>query len=126
MTSKKSSAPVLLTGLLGRCPRCGKGSLFDGYIRIAPACNACGLRFEGHDTGDGPAFFIMMPLSLITAGLALVIDLAYEPPTWVHLVLWPTVIALAVGLSLRPVKAIMVALQYRYRGVEDSDPPLTS
>ena len=68
----------------------------------------------------------MMPLSLITAGLALVIDLAYEPPTWVHLVLWPTVIALAVGLSLRPVKAIMVALQYRYRDVEDSDPPLTS
>ena len=126
MTSKKSSAPVLLTGLLGRCPRCGKGSLFDGYIRIAPACNACDLRFEGHDTGDGPAFFIMMPLSLITAGLALVIDLAYEPPAWVHLALWPTIIALAVGLSLRPVKAIMVALQYRYRDVDDSDPPLTS
>ena len=126
MAPEKTSAPVLLAGLLGRCPRCGKGSLFDGYVRIVAACNVCGLSFKGHDTGDGPAFFIMLPLSLIAAGLALVVDLAYMPPIWVHVILWPTFIALVVGLSLRPVKAVMVALQYRYRDVEDSDPPLTS
>lgn len=122
----KPAVSILYAGLLARCPRCGKGPLFEGYVRIAPACSACGLSFEGHDTGDGPAFFIMLPLSLIAAGLALVIDLAYMPPIWVHVILWPTFIALVVGLSLRPVKAIMVALQYRYRDVEDSDPPLTS
>tara|TARA_R110000868_G_scaffold50309_7_gene160881 strand:+ start:2489 stop:2869 length:381 start_codon:yes stop_codon:yes gene_type:complete len=123
MSSNKPAVPVLYAGLAGRCPRCGKGSLFDGYIRIAKGCRVCGLSFEGHDTGDGPAFFIMLPLCLITAGLALVIDLKYMPPMWLHIVLWPTFIALAVGLSLRPVKATMVALQYRHRDVENADPP---
>ena len=37
---------------------------------------------------------------------------------WVHLLIWPVFIALVVGFSLRPVKAIMVGLQYRYRDVE--------
>lgn len=123
MASGKSSAPVLYAGFMCRCPRCGEGPLFDGYIRIAPACRVCGLSFEGNDTGDGPTFFIVLPLSLLTAGLALVIDLAYSPPIWVHAVLWPAFIALMVGLSLRPVKAIMVALQYRYRDVEHDTTP---
>ena len=117
MSSNKPAVPVLYAGLAGRCPRCGKGSLFDGYIRIAKGCRVCGLSFEGHDTGDGPAFFIMLPLCLITAGLALVIDLKYMPPMWLHIVLWPTFIALG------PVKATMVALQYRHRDVENADPP---
>ena len=125
MNSAKPAVPVFYAGLAGRYPRCGKGSLFDGYIRITPKCSACGLSFKGHDSGDGPAFFIILPLSLITAGLALVIDLTYAPPVWVHVVLWPTFIALVVGLSLRPVKAIMVALQYRYRDIEGDDPPHT-
>jgi uncharacterized protein (DUF983 family) len=123
MAFGKPSVSVFYAGFMGRCPRCGEGPLFDGYIRIAPACTGCGLSFEGNDTGDGPAFFIMLPLSLLTAGLALVIDLAYSPPIWVHAVLWPTFIALVVGLSLRPVKAIMVALQYRYRDVEHDTTP---
>ncbi len=123
MTQQKPAVPVLYAGLARRCPRCGKGSLFEGYIRIAPGCSVCGLSFEGHDTGDGPAFFIMLPLCLITAGLALAIDLTYMPPLWFHIVLWPIFIALAVGLSLPPVKATMVALQYRHRNVESADPP---
>ena len=122
----KPAVSIAYAGLMGRCPRCGRGPLFDGYVQIAPACSVCGLSYEGHDTGDGPAFFIMLPLSLIAAGLALIVELAYTPPLWVHMALWPTFIAVVVGFSLRPVKATMVALQYRYRDVENTDPPLTS
>ena len=104
--------------LLARCPRCGEGALFQGYIKVAPACSVCGLGFAGHDTGDGPAFFIMLPLCIITAMLALLLEVKVGPPWWVHVLLWPVFIALAVGYALRPVKAIMIALQYRYRDLE--------
>ncbi len=122
-TAKPAAVSPVLSGLRGRCPRCGKGALFDGYIRVTPACGVCGLSFAGHDTGDGPAFFIMLPLSIITAILALLFDLNVSPPVWVHLLLWPAFIALVVGFSLRPIKGVMVGLQYRYRDVEDDNMP---
>ncbi|MDX2225159.1 MAG: DUF983 domain-containing protein [Rhodospirillaceae bacterium] len=96
--------------------------MFAGYLTVASACDVCGLQFAGHDTGDGPAFFIMLPLCLIVAAAALLFEVAVAPPIWVHLLLWPAFIALAVGLSLRPVKALMIALQYRHRDVEHYDP----
>ena len=102
--------------------------MFAGYIRVAQKCAVCGLSLVGHDTGDGPAFFIMLPLCIITAVSALVLDRLAEPPLWVHAALWPVFIAVVVGVSLRPVKAIMIALQYRYRNVErdESDTPSVS
>ena len=78
-------------------------------------CPVCGLSHANNETGDGPAFFIMLPLCLITAGLALVFERTVMPPAWVHVVIWPIFIALAVGFALRPVKALMAALQYKYR-----------
>jgi len=121
MSPARSEAPLAVVALAARCPRCGRGPLFDGYLRIAPACTNCGLSFAGHDTGDGPAFFIMLPLCLITAGLALVLEMSAQPPAWVHLILWPVFIVGTIGLLLRPVKALMVGLQYRYRDVENDD-----
>ena len=118
MSTDKPAMPVLLAGLFCRCPRCGRGALFEGYLKIAPACTVCGLSFAGVDTGDGPAFFIILPLSIMTCVGALLVDVNFEPPMWVHMIIWPTFIALTVGGLLRPIKAIMFALQYRYRDVE--------
>ncbi len=103
------------------CPRCGKGKLFSGFLTIAKKCDVCDLSFEGHDTGDGPAFFVMMPLCLIMMGLILWVDTAFSPPVWFHLIFWPVFI---IGLSsalLRPIKAVMVAQQYKHRNVETYD-----
>ena len=109
---------LILDGVRGRCPRCHIGALFDGYIKVADRCTVCGLSLVGHDTGDGPAFFIILPLSIVTAVLALLVEVKFQPPMWVHVITWPVFIALAVGFSLRSVKGIMIALQYRYRDVE--------
>ena len=114
-------APLWVAALGARCPRCGKGPLFAGYLNIAPACSNCGLSFAGSDTGDGPAFFIMLPLCLMTAGFALIFEIKVEPPLWLHMIVWPLFIATVVGFGLRPVKATMVALQYRYRDVEHEE-----
>jgi len=116
--ASRPAAPLISTALKGRCPRCGQGALFDGYIRVAAKCPVCGLGLSGHDTGDGPAFFIMLPLCIVTAILALLFDRLAEPPLWVHMIVWPVFIGVAVGYTLRPVKSLMIGLQYRYRNVE--------
>ena len=121
MDTAHKDAPLLVAALGCRCPRCGKGRLFAGYLTIAPACSVCGLSFANTDTADGPAYFIMMPLCILTAVLALLLELKFTPPIWLHMVIWPVFIAGVIGFSLRPVKATLVALQYRYRSVEQED-----
>jgi uncharacterized protein (DUF983 family) len=105
-------------GLAGRCPRCGQGRLFKGFLALAPRCEVCGLDFSFADSADGPAFFIMSIVGILVVGLALAVEFAYEPPIWLHLTVWST---LAIVLSLamaRPAKGLMIVLQYRHRAEE--------
>lgn len=62
----------------------------------------------------------MLPLCILVAVAALVLDMRVQPPLWVHMVLWPAVIVAVVLLTLRPVKAVMIALQYKHRDTEDT------
>jgi uncharacterized protein (DUF983 family) len=116
-TESHAPAPIV-TGLLGRCPRCGKGHLFTGFLSLNPRCEECGLDFAFADTGDGPAFFVMSFVGIVVVGLALWVEFAYSPPIWLHLVLWFTLTAvLSLGL-VRPLKGVMVALQYHHKAEE--------
>ena len=105
----------IATGLRGRCPRCGQGRLFHGFLKLAPRCQACGLDYGFADSADGPAVFIIMIAGFVVAGAALVTEIAYSPPIWLHAVLWgPLVLILCLGL-LRPLKGVLVAIQYVYK-----------
>ena len=105
-------APVS-AALAGRCPHCGKGRLFRGFLDVAERCTVCGLDYGFADAGDGPAVFVSFAALIVVVALALVIDAAYEPPTWVlMLILLPLVLVLCLGL-LRPTKGLMLGLQYR-------------
>jgi uncharacterized protein (DUF983 family) len=100
------------TGLSGRCPRCGEGKMFNGFLSIAPRCEACGLDLKFADAGDGPAFFVMLIAGFILMGLALYVQLAYEPPVWLLMLIFtPLTLGLCIGM-LRPLKGLLVALQY--------------
>ena len=111
-------AAVLMRGLKRRCPRCGEGRLFDGFLSVAPHCQACGLDFDFADAGDGPAVFIMMIVGFIVVGLALYVEFTFGPPYWVHAVLWiPLILVLGLGL-LRPVKGWLIAQQYLRRAAQ--------
>ena len=97
-----------------RCPRCGKGKLFAGILSVRPACEVCGLDLSAQDAGDGPAVFVILILGLIVVGLAALVEIRFAPPIWVHLVLWtPFIVGGAVAM-LRPLKAGLIALQYRH------------
>ncbi|MDP6516787.1 MAG: DUF983 domain-containing protein [Alphaproteobacteria bacterium] len=102
------------TGIAGRCPRCGQGRLYDGFLEVAVACDRCGLGLKSEDAGDGPAVFIVMILGLVIVGLALWIEMAYRPPMWLHMALWiPLTVGGALGM-LRPFKGVMIALHYKH------------
>ena len=117
MTTEDRYPPVspFRAGLTCRCPACGQGPLFDGFLEIAKRCTVCGLDLSAQDSGDGPAVFIILILGFIVVGLALWVEVVFEPPFWVHALLWPPVILGGALLMLRPFKATLVALQYRHR-----------
>ena len=109
---------VLAATLLARCPRCGKGRLFGGFLKIAPACKTCGLDFSAFEAGDGPAIFVILIVGAIVAGGALIVEVMFQPPYWVHALIWgPAILILSLGL-LRPLKAGLIVLQYKHRAEE--------
>lgn len=105
-------------GLAGRCPRCGVGPLFAGFLDLRPACTLCGLDYGFADSGDGPAVLIVFLVGAIGVGLALFTEFTWHPPFWVHALLWiPLILGLSLGL-LRPLKGLTIATQYRHRAQE--------
>lgn len=102
----------LLAGLRGRCPDCGEGHLFEGFLSVAPTCEACGYDLSKADSGDGPAVFVIMIAGFLVAFAALFTEFRFHPPAWVHLVLWlPATLGITLGL-LRPLKGVMLAAQF--------------
>jgi uncharacterized protein (DUF983 family) len=104
---------AVLTGLAGRCPRCHRGSIFSGFLDVAPACKSCGLNFGFADAGDGPAVFVMLFGGFLVVGAALWTEVVFEPPFWVYLVVFLPLTAIVCVGMLRPLKGLLIALQYR-------------
>jgi hypothetical protein len=101
------------TGMRGRCPRCGGGKLFNGFLDLAPRCEACGLDYGFADAGDGPAVIVTLLAGFVVVGAALVVEVKYEPPMWLHLAIFlPLTLVVCLGM-LRPLKGVLVSLQYR-------------
>ena len=114
--SASSAAPC--AGLSARCPRCGKGKLFDGFLALRPRCEHCGLDYSFADSADGPAFFVMFISGIHRRRLGLGGGDAYAPPYWVHALLWAPLILLTTLVPLRPVKGLLIALQYHHKAAE--------
>ncbi len=113
-----SSVSPIVAGLTCRCPQCGKGKLFGGFLSLRPRCDRCGLDYTFIDSGDGPAVFIILLAGFVVVGCALIVEVMYQPPFWVHAVLWIPLIAATTLLPLRPMKSLLIALQYHHKAAE--------
>src|SRR3712207_6347600 len=118
MTSPPPTPPasrrgVFEIGLQGLCPRCGARTLFAGAARFAPACRARGLDFSAFNGGEVPAAFLSLIVGGLITALAITLELAAEPPFWVHVLLWLPLTALLVIGSLRVAKGMLLASEYR-------------
>ena len=100
------------------CPRCGEGRLFTGVLTVRDRCAVCGLDLRANDTGDGPAVLVIFVLGTVIVALAFWVEFRFNPPLWVHAVLWPVVTLPLALLMMRPLKAALVALQFRDRASE--------
>lgn len=109
------SPSPFVAGLLGRCPRCGKGKIFTGAMNIVPRCPNCELSLVGQDSGDGPVFFALVIVGFLAVGLAAFAEMRFHPPLWLHAVLWIPFTILACILCMRFFKAWLIALQYKNR-----------
>ena len=101
-----------LAGIACCCPNCGRGPLFSGFLKIARGCPACGESFDRADSGDGPAVFIILIVGVVCCFGALYTDLSAHPPIAVTLAIWVPLAGLLSVALMRPLKGVMVALQF--------------
>ena len=100
-------------GIAGKCPRCGRGRLFDGYLKVARECQSCGQSFAFADAGDGAAWFVMLIAGVTAVGLALWVEVVWQPSYWIHaLIALPAAVILPIVL-LRPIKGILLCQQFK-------------
>jgi uncharacterized protein (DUF983 family) len=104
-----------IAGLACRCPRCGKGKLFSGFLTLLPNCEVCGLDYAFIDVGDGAAIFIIMISGAIVVTAALIVEVKYQPPFWLHAALWLPLILATTLWPLRAMKSLLIALQFHHK-----------
>ncbi|MCC5778270.1 DUF983 domain-containing protein [Nitratireductor sp. B36] len=100
-------------GLGGRCPRCGEGRLFAGFLSVGRGCHNCRLDYSFADAGDGPAVFVILIIGFLVVGLALWMEVSLGPALWVHFLLWIPLALVLCLTALRLMKGLLIALQYR-------------
>jgi uncharacterized protein (DUF983 family) len=111
-------AGSIAAGLACGCPRCGRGKLFSGYLTLRPHCDACGLDYGFADAGDGPAVFVVLFGGAIVVAAALITEVEFHPPYWLHAALWlPLILIVTLG-PLRSMKGLMIALQFHHKAAE--------
>lgn len=100
------------TGLVGKCPRCGRGPLFAGFLRLAPSCTVCGLDYDFADPADGPAFFVITFACVPVVLFSVWLEVAIGAPYWLNALLTLPLLVLFCVLPLRPLKGLLIAQQF--------------
>lgn len=112
-------------GLLGRCPHCGEGRIFGGYLKVNDSCPACGEALHHHRADDAPPYFTILIVGHIAGALMLLVEEYNENlEIWIHAIIWPTLV-IALSLLLLPrIKGALIGLQWalRMHGFDQSAP----
>ncbi|MCU6454421.1 DUF983 domain-containing protein [Sphingomonas sp. A2-49] len=104
---------IVQAGLRGLCPRCGRPTLFDGWIKFADRCSHCALDYSQFNVGDGPAAFLTLILGTLVVIGAIALELTLHPPLWLHMLIWIPVTLAGVVWSLRLAKGALMSAEYR-------------
>ena len=111
-TGERPLQQSLLRGTLMKCPACGVGALFTGYLKVADNCSHCGEALHHHRADDAPAYFTIVIIGHVIVSLVLTVEMAFRPPLWLHAAIWlPLTIVLALAV-LAPIKGALVSLQW--------------
>ncbi|MFN3627899.1 MAG: DUF983 domain-containing protein [Parvibaculum sp.] len=112
---QRNVAEAMLRGMVCRCPACGKGKLFNGFLTVSPTCSACGTELHHHRADDAPPYFTIMVVGHVVVPMLLWTELAFAPPVWLHMTIWPA-LTLFLSLALLPrIKGAVVGWQWALR-----------
>jgi uncharacterized protein (DUF983 family) len=106
-------AQAMLRGARGRCPCCGQGRLFRGYLRVVEACEACGAPLGRVRADDAPPYFTIFIAGHVLLPPVFWIEKAWQPPMWLHMAVWLPLFTVLSILLLRPVKGATLAWMLR-------------
>lgn len=118
MTNEYPPLPPVSTGLRGRCPRCGQGHLFKGFLTVRSSCEVCGLDYSFADPADGPAFFVICFACVPSLLLAVWLQVSFEASVWTQVFVTGPFMLLTCIPPLRPLKGWLICSQYFYKAQE--------
>jgi uncharacterized protein (DUF983 family) len=127
MADTSMSAPVekqwpklepIRTGIRGRCPRCGEGHLFKGFLKLADSCDHCGLSYDFADPADGPAFFVICFGCIPAVTFALMLEIWVNASLLTQLLVTGPLLLATCVLPLRPLKGWLVCSQFFFKAGE--------
>ncbi|KGJ03627.1 zinc-finger protein [Paracoccus halophilus] len=117
--------PAMLRGALGRCPACGQGRMFGGYLKVLPSCRNCGEELHHQRADDGPAYLTILLVSHLGAPLLLAIFMLYRPSAMSMLISF-SLGAIILSLLLLPrIKGGFIGFQWARRMHGFGDEPHT-
>ncbi len=107
--------PAMRRGAMRKCPACGEGPMFEGYLKVRDHCPNCGEALHHQRADDGPAYLTILFVSHLGAPLLLWVFLTYQPSP-ISMLIGFSVGAIVLCLALLPViKGAMVGAQWARR-----------
>jgi uncharacterized protein (DUF983 family) len=109
--AKPALPPVTLAlkrGALGRCPVCGEGKLYSGYLKIVPRCAQCDAPLGQLRADDAPPYFTILLTGHILVPGVLWVEKMWQPPMWLHMVVWLPLFTVICMALLPPIKGAVV------------------
>ncbi len=97
-------------GLMNRCPVCGQGRVFKGFLKLQPECTHCGTQLGRLRPDDAAPYAVILLVGHILMPPVFWIERSYQPPMWLHMALWLPLFAIVSTLLLRPVKGAIVGV----------------
>lgn len=107
--------PAVRRGWTCKCPACGRGAIFSGYLKVIAHCPACNEALHHHRADDAPPYFTMTVVGHVVVAGILLVERRYQPELWVQMVLWlPMTVLLSLWLLPR-IKGALIGLQWAMR-----------
>ena len=107
---------ALWRGFKMKCPNCGRGHLFNRFLKVVDRCDVCGEDFTPQRADDLPAYLVIIVVGHVVVPALLAVESAFAPPVWLQLLIWVPLTGIAALALLQPTKGMIVGLQW-YSGM---------
>lgn len=114
-TDERPMKPSVVRGWNRKCPQCGSGPMFQGYLKVRDECQVCNEQLHHHRADDGPAYLTILIVGHIMAPFMHILFVSYRPEP---LVMFSILAVGCVGLSLYllpRLKGVVVSIQWSKR-----------